>query len=123
MALARRPLTRTDGIGFFKLMGAGTGEGFTPLPDAVVAILATWPDLARARAALADAPVYRRFGARASERFDIHLETLSARGFWSRATPFAPPVGTRSRWRACPSSRPQAPSPRSPARRSDPGRC
>jgi spheroidene monooxygenase len=90
MALARRPLTRTDGIGFFKLMGAGTGEGFTPLPDAVVAILATWPDLARARAALADAPVYRRFGARASERFDIHLETLSARGLWSRATPFAP---------------------------------
>ncbi len=93
MALARRPLARTEGIGFHKLMGAGTGEGFTPLPDAVVAILATWPDLGRARAALEEAPVFRRFGDRAVERFDLHLETLSARGLWSRTTPFAPAGG------------------------------
>jgi spheroidene monooxygenase len=90
MALARRPLARTEGIGFHKLMGAGTGEGFTPIPDAVVAILATWPDLMRARTALVEAPVFRRFDARSAERFDLHLETLSSRGLWSRATPFAP---------------------------------
>jgi spheroidene monooxygenase len=90
MALARRPLARTDGIGFHKLMGAGTGEGFTPVPDAAVAILGTWPDIARAKGALAEAPVFRRFGDRAVERFDLHLETLSARGLWSGAAPFAP---------------------------------
>ena len=31
MGLARRSMARLDGIGFWKLCGSGTGEGFTPL--------------------------------------------------------------------------------------------
>ncbi len=39
------------GIGFHKLFGTGTGEGFTPVPKlGVYAVLATWPDLATAPA-------------------------------------------------------------------------
>ena len=90
MGLARGPLRRTPGIGFVKLMGAGTGEGFTPIPDTgVVAILATWPDLAAAEAALTDAPVFRRYRARAAETFALHLGAIAARGLWSRRQPFA----------------------------------
>lgn len=89
MALARRPLSRLPGIGFFKLMGAGTGEGFTPLPDpGVVAILTTWPDLGTAEAQVAGAEVFRRYRDRASEAFVLHLAPISARGRWSGQEPF-----------------------------------
>jgi spheroidene monooxygenase len=96
MGLARGPLRRTPGIGFVKLMGAGTGEGFTPLPDTgAVAILATWPDLATAEAQVGGphgggAPVFRRYRARASEAFALFLAPTAARGLWSGATPFRP---------------------------------
>jgi hypothetical protein len=52
-------LPRVPDIGFWKLCGSGTGEGFTPLPNtAVYAILATWPDEATARAGVGTAPVF-----------------------------------------------------------------
>lgn len=90
MGLARRPLRRLEGAGFVKLMGAGTGEGFTPLPDpGVVAILTGWPDLATARRQVAQAAVFRRFEARAAERFALYLEPVSVRGAWSGRAPFA----------------------------------
>jgi spheroidene monooxygenase len=90
MALARPALRRLPGTGFVKLMGAGTGEGFTPIPDTgVVAMLLTFPDLRAAEAAL-DAPVLRRYRSRAVESFVLQLETASARGQWSGALPFAP---------------------------------
>jgi spheroidene monooxygenase len=91
MGLARRPLRRLPGAGFVKLMGAGTGEGFTPLPDTgAVAILATWPDLDAARAAVEGAPVFRRYRERAAEAFCLYLAPLSARGRWSGVEPFRP---------------------------------
>jgi spheroidene monooxygenase len=89
MGLARRPLGRLPGIGFFKLMGAGTGEGFTPRPNPdVVAVLSTWPDLATAEARIRDAAVFRRYRARAREAFVLHLEPVAARGRWSGRAPF-----------------------------------
>jgi len=89
MQLARRPLRELPGVGFVKLMGAGVGEGFTPLPDSVVAVLATWPDLATAERTTAEAPVFRRYLDRASEAFAVHLAPIAARGRWSGRAPFA----------------------------------
>lgn len=89
MGLARRPLARLPGLGFRKLMGAGTGEGFTPVPDtSVAAVLTAWPDLATAEARIEGAEVFRRFRARAVESFTVHLEPFSVRGRWSGRTPF-----------------------------------
>ena len=49
MLFARRSLARAEGIQFWKLLGSGTGEGFTPIPNtAVYAILAAWTDRERA---------------------------------------------------------------------------
>lgn len=91
MALARRPLARDPRIGFFRLCGSGTGEGFTPRPNwAVWAILAEWPDLAAARAGRDDNPALRRWHARAEEVFTLFLAPLSARGRWGGAEPFRP---------------------------------
>lgn len=90
MGKARFALPHVSGIGFWKLCGSGTGEGFNPLPNtAVYAILATWPDEATARTQTAEAEVFQRYRAKASEDWTIIMETTSARGVWSGAAPFA----------------------------------
>ncbi|MBW4708307.1 spheroidene monooxygenase [Roseobacter sp. YSTF-M11] len=89
MAFARRALPKVPGIGFWKLCGSGTGEGFTPVPNtAVYAILASWPDEATARRQTARAGIFTRYRTRAAEDWTIFLETTSARGLWSGRMPF-----------------------------------
>jgi spheroidene monooxygenase len=89
MGRARLDLPGVPGIGFWKLCGSGTGEGFTPKPNtAVYAILATWPDEETARAQTAQAPIFLRYQNMADESWTIILETASARGAWSGAAPF-----------------------------------
>jgi spheroidene monooxygenase len=91
MAAARLSFMRMPEAGFWKLCGSGTGEGFTPRPNtAVWAILATWPDAATARHAIASAPVYTRWRARSVENWTILLEPTSCRGRWSGQSPFLP---------------------------------
>jgi spheroidene monooxygenase len=91
MGAARFALPKTPDIGFWKLCGSGTGEGFTPLPNTgVYGILATWPDEETARQSVAHAPVWTRYRARANEDWTVFLATTSARGAWSGQTPFTP---------------------------------
>lgn len=97
MGAARLSLMRMPDVGFWKLCGSGTGEGFTPRPNtAVWAILATWPDAKTARAQIATAPVFRRWQAHASESWTILLEPTSTRGKWSGKEPFTATASTPS---------------------------
>ncbi len=94
MGLARPALARIPELRFFKLMGAGTGEGFTPIPDtSAVAILTTWPDLETARRRTHETAVFARYHARATEAWSIHLMPRSAWGAWARRMPFHPTKG------------------------------
>ncbi|MDO9527152.1 MAG: spheroidene monooxygenase [Gemmobacter sp.] len=89
MGAARLSFMRMPEVGFWKLCGSGTGEGFTPRPNmAVWAILATWPDAATARTVIATAPVFDRWRAHSTESWTILLEPTSSRGKWSGVTPF-----------------------------------
>ena len=89
MGAARFALPKVPGIGFWKLCGSGTGEGFTPVPNtAVYAILATWDDLDTARAQVANAPLWQRYRARAAEDWTLFLTPISARGVWGGEEPF-----------------------------------
>ncbi len=89
MGLARPAIARTPGIGFWKLCGSGTGEGFTPLPNtAVYSILAVWPSEQAARAQTAAAECWTRFRERAAESWTLFLATTTVRGRWSGVTPF-----------------------------------
>ncbi len=91
MLLARPSLRRVAGLDFWKLLGSGTGEGFTPIPNtAVYAILGAWSDRAIAERQTRDAPVYRRYRRRASETWTVYLHPVSCRGAWSGRTPFVP---------------------------------
>jgi spheroidene monooxygenase len=91
MGLARGRMARTPDIGFWKLCGSGTGEGFTPVPNtAVYAILATWPDAETARARVATAPVWQNYRRHAAEDWSVFLTPTQSRGAWSGRAPFAP---------------------------------
>jgi len=104
MGLARGPLARLPGIGFHKLLGTGTGEGFTPLPNTgVYAILATWPSLRTAERTVAEAEVFRRYRRHAGEAWTVFLSPVSARGAWDGAPPFVPAPAA-----AAPSAPPEA---------------
>ena len=88
MGGARLPLSRTPDIGFWKLCGSGTGEGFTPVPNtAVYAILATWPD-AETAMPRTQTGIFATYAKRARENWTVFLQTQSARGEWSGQTPF-----------------------------------
>jgi len=91
MGVARLFLPRVRDLGFWKLCGSGTGEGFTPRlnPD-VYAILCTWPDRATAEARLAETPVFGWYRARAAEDWTLFLAPVTSRGAWSGVAPFAP---------------------------------
>lgn len=89
MGAARLLLPRTPDIGFWKLCGTGTGEGFTPMPNlGVYAILATWPDHDTARERIATAPVFQRYRKHASEDWTVFLSPTSVKGEWAGVTPF-----------------------------------
>ena len=90
MGLARRAMSKVPDIGFWKLCGSGTGEGFTPVPNtAVYAILATWPDEKTARQQTQTARVFQKYRTRASEAWTVFLSPTSTRGKWSGETPFS----------------------------------
>ncbi len=89
MGISRLALPRVPGIGFWKLLGSGAGEGFSVVPNpGVYAILATWGSEAEARAGLA-ARVFRLHRARAAESWTVILAPTSVRGAWSGRVPFA----------------------------------
>jgi heme-degrading monooxygenase HmoA len=96
MATDRRPLRRTPGLRFAKLLGTGSGRTFT-VADADPrrwALLAVWDDDAAADA-FADGPLVRRWRRRAEEEFTARLRPLAARGRWSRREPFGRPEPRR----------------------------
>lgn len=89
MGFGRALLPGTPDIGFWKLCGSGTGEGFTPVPNlGVYAILATWPDHMTARNRVATAPVFQKYRGRASEDWTVFLSPTSVKGEWSGVAPF-----------------------------------
>ena len=91
MGFARLSLMRMREVGFWKLCGSGRGEGFDLRPNlAVWAILATWPDAETAFDRTQNAPVFKRWQARAAENWTLVLQPISARGEWSGKSPFTP---------------------------------
>lgn len=90
MGLARRPVSRVPDIGFWKLCGSGTGEGFTPKPNTgVYAILCVWPDEETARKRLNNTPIFQRYHDKASEAWTVFLSPVSTWGAWSGIAPFS----------------------------------
>ena len=89
MQLAKKPLRDLEGIGFHKLMGTGSGQGFDLAPDfSAYVILATWPSLDEARTQVEGSKIYSLYRRRAVEAWTVYLRPIRARGSWDRQKPF-----------------------------------
>ena len=98
MGISRLLLPRVPDVGFWKLCGSGTGEGFTPIPNtAVYAVLCTWPDATTAKARVEGERFFERYRKRAIESWTVYLTPTQSRGNWSGEQPFEtteePPQG------------------------------
>lgn len=90
MGLARPGISGLRGIRFWKLLGCGGGEGFTPsLDSSAYAILCVWTDFETARKGCTDGAVFRRYHRRASETGTVFMATRNVRGKWSGRAPFS----------------------------------
>ena len=93
MALDRRPLRRTPGLRFAKLLGTGNGRTFTAR-DADPrhwGVLATW-DGQSAADAFEQGCIACGWDDIAHERLRVRLRPLASRGSWSGSRPFGEPV-------------------------------
>lgn len=97
MGLQRRPIRRTDGLSFWKLMGTGSGRTFT-IRDADPtqwAILSVWTQESKHQA-FRESKVLAQWQAISKTHAHLELEPLSAKGSWQKQNPFKPEV--TSRW-------------------------
>ena len=91
MATQRRPLAREPGLKFARLLGTGSGIGFSAVPDLRTwALLAAWERAEDWERFAAASPVMRQYRDRGDEIYSLFLSPLSAHGRWGGVEPFAP---------------------------------
>ena len=97
MATQRPSLARQAGLRFWKLVGMGSGIGFSPRPDPRTwGLFAVWEN-ASAWEAFRDASrVMRQYRERSEELYTLRLQPVSSHGRWSGVEPFGSPDGVRS---------------------------
>ncbi|WP_394690180.1 hypothetical protein [Hoeflea sp.] len=83
MGLAKPSLRKTPDLGFFKLMGTGSGAGFSTRPNfGVYSLLAEWPSLEIARERIRSARSLSGYRKTADRTATVYLEPVSSRGQW-----------------------------------------
>ena len=89
MLLGKPQLKRLPGIQFWKMVGAGSREGFFPLPDtSVEGVLCAWPSLEHAREQVRTSGIFNAFRRHSEEGFTLYLEPTRAWGQWAGGEPF-----------------------------------
>ncbi|MEM6491110.1 MAG: spheroidene monooxygenase [Pseudomonadota bacterium] len=90
MPTAPRRLARAPGLRFFKLLGSGSGQGFSPWPNwGVYGFLGAWESPSAAQAGVSpSASALDAFRARATEHCTLTLRATRCRGAWSGVHPF-----------------------------------
>jgi hypothetical protein len=92
MGLDRRPLARTPGLRFWKLLGTGDGRTFT-VRDADPlrwGLLAVWADPGALVAFERTSPVSAAWRRLATERWRADMLPVRSRGTWAGLDPFRP---------------------------------
>ena len=98
MALDRISLWRMNHISFWKLLGAGKGETFTPRdadPLRWGLLVVINPE---SESQLWDSPLVKRWRAKAISEFTADLAPISIHGSWSGKKPFADIDGADREW-------------------------
>ena len=91
MATQRRPLARVPGLRFARLLGTGSGIGFSAVPDPRTwALFASWDGEDAWARFDAESAVMRQYRERGEEIYTIFLTPLSSHGRWGGVAPFDP---------------------------------
>lgn len=89
MRYAHSSLVSVPGLTFYKLLGSGSGNGFSVLPDlSTYSLLAVWKDKSSAEAFFQNHPYSHQVLEKAQYSWTVFLETLKVRGTWENAQPF-----------------------------------
>ena len=92
MAADRRPLHRTEGLRFSKLLGTANGRSFDPR-DADLrtwGLLSVWDDAAAQQRFLERSAIQRSWSALSRDEWRVHLVPIRSSGNWSGINPFQP---------------------------------
>lgn len=85
---ALRPLSRVEGLRFYKLMGSGS-EGYSTYPDwKVYAILQVWESRDAAKAYFETHPLASQYKRRSENQWRLYMKLTRARGSWGGGNPF-----------------------------------
>ena len=89
MNLAFDAINKTAGLSFFKLLGTGSGEGFSLYPDfSTYAILCVWEKESYAKAFIENSDHSKLISEKAFSREDFFLKTIKSHGLWGGVNPF-----------------------------------
>ena len=89
MSLAFDVLNKTPGLSFFKLLGTGSGKGFSLYPDfSTYAILCVWEKESFATTLNEESDHSKVISKKAFSREDFFLKTIKSHGLWDGINPF-----------------------------------
>lgn len=90
MSLAFDSLKKTDGLSFFKLLGTGSGKGFSLYPDfTTYSILCVWKNESYAKEFIEDSSHSKLISEKAFSREDFFLNPIKSHGLWDGINPFS----------------------------------
>lgn len=91
MQFAHRHLQSVNGLSFYKLMGTGKGDGFSPWADfSTYALLQVWESEENALAFFAESALMKKYRYHSVEQWTLFMRSIKAHGFWSKKQPFEP---------------------------------
>ena len=89
MQFAHRYLVKTPGLTFYKLLGTGKGDGFSPWPDySSYALLQVWESEQVADRFFQSNPLSLKYKRHSSECWTLYMYAVKADGYWSGENPF-----------------------------------
>jgi hypothetical protein len=89
MPKVHHSLSNVNGLTFYRMMGSGSGIGFTPVPDwSVYSLLQVWENEIAADGFLSESELMAEFRNHSSEIHTVYLKNISAGGAWGGANPF-----------------------------------
>ncbi len=91
MHFAKKPLSETPGLTFYKLMGSGGGDGFSLKPDFnVYALIGIWKTKEYAKNFFRTSKVFRGFKDHCQKCWTLQMEPIKTKGKWNKINPFLP---------------------------------
>ncbi len=89
MRLALAPLQKVDGLIFSKVLGTGSGNGFSIFPDlGTYVLLLVWENETKAESFFKSHPLYKNYQDKSSQQQRVYMHAIDGHGLWDAQNPF-----------------------------------